>query len=111
MAGSELKAALLIVSDTASADPHSDRASSTLKDVFSSIENVQWLVAHTEIVADSISSIQKQIRQWTDTPAGEEINLIVTTGGTGFAIRDVTPEAVEPMLDKKASGLMYVHSV
>jgi gephyrin len=103
-----LKAALLIVSDTASSDPSTDRAGSILRDAFRGAPNSPWDVVHTEIVPDSIPGIQKYIKQWSDAAGGEEVNLIVTTGGTGFAVKDVTPEAIEPMLDKKAPGLMYM---
>lgn len=90
MADSKLKAAILIVSETASQDPSSDKCIPILKDVFAELGNGQWEVAATEIVTDSILDIQKSVRNWTD--GGESINLIVTSGGTGFATKDVTPE-------------------
>lgn len=94
MGDSKLKAAVLIVSETASNDPSTDKCIPTLKDVFNNLGNDQWEVAATEIISDSILDIQKQIRTWTD---GEiPINLIVTSGGTGFATKDVTPEVLMP---------------
>lgn len=47
-------------------------------------------VVETKIVPDNVLAIQKTIRNWTDGP--EPINLILSSGGTGFAIKDVTPE-------------------
>lgn len=86
-----LRAAILVVSETVSNDPSSDKCIPTLKDVFGSLGNSQWDVSETEIVPDNVLSIQKAIRAWSD---GENpVNLIVTSGGTGFATKDVTPEA------------------
>lgn len=86
----KLKAAILIVSETASQDPSTDKCIPTLKDVFSHSGNGQWDVAETEIVPDSVLAIQKTIRNWTDRT--DPINLIISSGGTGFATKDVTPE-------------------
>ena len=61
-----------------------------------------WNIAETRIVADEIATIQEQILCFSRQP---EIDLIVTTGGTGLSPRDVTPEAVRPLLEKQAEGL------
>lgn len=87
---SKLKAAILIVSETASQDPSTDKCIPILKDVFGSSVHDQWDVAETEIVPDNVLAIQKAIRSWTDR--ADPINLIVSSGGTGFATKDVTPE-------------------
>jgi gephyrin len=90
MTDTKLKAAILIVSETASQDPSTDKCIPILQDAFAHLGNDQWEVASTEIVPDSVLHIQKSIRTWTD---GEDsVNLIVTSGGTGFATKDVTPE-------------------
>lgn len=86
----KLKAAILVVSETASKDASTDKCIPTLKDVFTNLGNNQWDVSQTEIVPDSVLAIQKTICNWTD--GAEPINLIVTSGGTGFATKDVTPE-------------------
>lgn len=88
--GSRLKAAILVVSDTASKDPSTDRCIPTLTDVFGTIGDNQWEVTETAFVQDDVLAIQKTIKNWSDGP--EPVNLIVTSGGTGFAIKDVTPE-------------------
>jgi gephyrin len=59
-----------------------------------------WAVAQTKIVPDSIIKIQQAIVDMVKVS-----DLILTTGGTGFGVRDLTPEAVKPLLDKEASGL------
>jgi gephyrin len=89
-AGTKLKAAILIVSDTASKDASTDKCIPVLKDVFDSVGDNQWELTETDIVPDDVLAIQKTIRNWTD--CHEPVNLIVTSGGTGFATKDVTPE-------------------
>jgi molybdenum cofactor synthesis domain-containing protein len=89
-AGTKLKAAILVVSDTASKDASTDKCIPVLKDVFDSVGGNQWELAETAIVPDDVLAIQKIIRDWSD--CAEPVNLIVTSGGTGFATKDVTPE-------------------
>lgn len=88
--GSKLKAAILIVSDTASKDASADRCIPILTDVFGTVGDNQWEVTETSIVPDDVLAIQTKIRGWAD--CHEPVNLIVTSGGTGFATKDVTPE-------------------
>lgn len=87
---SKLRAAILVVSETASQDPTTDKCIPTLKQVFNDLGNNQWDVSETNIVPDNALAIQKSIKQWTDGP--EPANLVLTSGGTGFATKDVTPE-------------------
>ncbi|KAK3390981.1 hypothetical protein B0H63DRAFT_389691 [Podospora didyma] len=101
-----LRAAILIVSTTAAKDPSTDTADTTLRSVFESDGRGQWDVAESGIVSDVVTHIQRQIVQWADT-ADDAVNLIVTTGGTGFAVADHTPEAVSPLLHKQAPGLVH----
>ncbi|KAH7115986.1 hypothetical protein B0J11DRAFT_538908 [Dendryphion nanum] len=105
MSSAKLKAAILIVSETASKDRSTDKCIPVLKEVFDKLGNDQWEVATSEIVPDSVIEIQKFIRTWTDCE--EAANLIITSGGTGFAVKDVTPEAVTPLLDREAPGLVH----
>lgn len=58
----------------------------------------------TNIVPDEKIMIQKQIMDWTATSG--DVDLILTTGGTGFGPRDITPEAVKPLLHREAPGMM-----
>lgn len=98
-----LKAAILIVSTTADKDPSSDAADGTLRDVFEKEGSGQWTVVETKIVSDVTTQIQRQIMLWADGA----VNLVVTTGGTGFAPSDQTPEAVSALLHKQAPGLVH----
>lgn len=85
-----LKAAILVVSTTAAEDPTTDAAEETLRSVFDQDGGGRWQVIETKIVPDSVSQIQRQIMMWADV--ADQTHLIVTTGGTGFAVSDHTPE-------------------
>ncbi|KAK0627259.1 gephyrin [Immersiella caudata] len=100
-----LTAAILVVSTTAAKDPSTDAADATLRDVFTQDGGGQWTVSESKIVSDDAIQIQRQIQAWTDGP--DPVNLIATTGGTGFAIADHTPEAVSVLLHKQAPGLVH----
>jgi gephyrin len=99
MAQPRLKAAILVISTTAAKDPSTDKSGRVLKDVFDGEGAGQWDVVYIKIVGDVVHDIQHTITQWTDH--GDPMNLIVTTGGTGFATFDNTPEACTfDMLDE-----------
>ena len=83
-----LRAAILVVSETATQDPSTDRCLPLLGDVFE--QSKQWQVSLTKFVRDDILEIQRSIMEWTD--GSDSVNLIVTSGGTGFATKDHTPE-------------------
>ena len=87
----KLKAAILIISDTASKDASTDRAIPTREAVFSEAGNGQWDFAEKKIVPDDVLEIQRSIQAWSDD-VDSRVNLIVTSGGTGFAVKDRTPE-------------------
>lgn len=104
MNSSKLQAAILIVSDTAFDNPSTDSTKAILCETFEKAGQDRWTTPQSRIVPDDISSIRNTIQVWCD---GEEaVNLVVTTGGTGFAVRDLTPEAVTPLIDRHAPGLM-----
>jgi len=58
-------------------------------------------LADRRIVRDEVDSIRTIVQEWV---RDEKIHVIITTGGTGFTGRDVTPEAIEPLLSKKMDG-------
>ena len=62
-------------------------------------------LAAKAIVTDEVEAIRKQVGAWV---ADETIDLILTTGGTGFAPRDVTPEAVKPLIRREMDGFAAV---
>ncbi|PNS18794.1 Gephyrin [Sphaceloma murrayae] len=102
-----LKAAILVVSDTASKDPSTDKCESTLREVFQAATSATtaWEISQVAIVPDDALAIQRQVTQWTDQ--GDPVHLVVTSGGTGFTGKDITPEAITPLLHKQAPGLVH----
>ena len=91
-----LRIALLTVSD--SRDEESDRSGSLLAERLTTAGHE---LAAKAIVKDEVDAIQAHVRAWV---ANEEIDLIISTGGTGFATRDVTPEAVRPLFRREMDG-------
>ena len=81
---------ILVISDTATSSPSTDSTGPMLKGEISRASTNLWGIPEIRIVPDDVLDIQRSILQWTDGPS--YMNLVITTGGTGFAIRDVTPE-------------------
>src|SRR4051812_3836856 len=91
-----LNIAVLTVSDTrALAD---DKSGQTLADRLLAAGHH---LAAREIVTDDVEAIRAVIRRWI---AEAGVDVVITTGGTGFTGRDVTPEAVEPLFEKRMDG-------
>lgn len=92
--------AVLTVSDTRSAD--TDTSGALLVD---RLAKAGHELAGRAIVTDEIEAIRGQVSAWVANPA---VDLIISTGGTGFAPRDVTPEAVKPLLRREMDGFSTV---
>ena len=88
-----LKVAVLTISDTRSIKD--DKSGAVL---VQRVVAAGHLVAERSIVTDDIDAIRARVKAWIEDPV---IDVIITTGGTGFTGRDVTPEAVEPLFEKK----------
>jgi molybdenum cofactor biosynthesis protein B len=65
------------------------------------LEQAGHALADRAIVKDDISAIAAQVQGWV---AREDVDIVITTGGTGFTGRDVTPDAIEPLFDKRMDG-------
>lgn len=91
-----VRIAVLTVSDTR--DEETDTAGLTL---IERIERAGHIVADRKIVKDDVSQIKAQLQQWIDD---FEVDVVISTGGTGVTGRDVTPEAFEQILEKKIEG-------
>jgi molybdenum cofactor biosynthesis protein B len=91
-----LKIAVLTVSDTR--ELADDKSGATLAE---RIAKAGHAVAARSIVPDEVEKIRAQMRTWIADPA---IDVVISTGGTGFTGRDVTPEAVEPLFEKRMDG-------
>jgi molybdenum cofactor synthesis domain-containing protein len=61
-----------------------------------------WDIVRQEIVPDELDILISTLASWADSG---EVDVILTTGGTGFGVRDVTPEATEAVIERKATGL------
>lgn len=62
-------------------------------------------LADKAIVPDDVTAIQAVLREWTKDP---QVDLVISTGGTGFSPRDVTPEAVRPLFRREMDGFGVV---
>lgn len=95
----KIKFAVLTVSDRSSRGEREDLSGKVLIDKIAAVDQENKYYA---IVPDEIPEIQATILKWCDDP---EINAIITTGGTGFAPRDVTPEATRPLIERFTPGV------
>ena len=91
-----LNIAVLTISDTRSLDD--DKSGTTLSERLTAAGHM--LAART-IVTDDVEAIRSMMKEWIADPG---IDAIITTGGTGFTGRDVTPEAIEPLFEKRMDG-------
>ena len=92
-----MNAAVLTVSDGVSAGVRDDRSG----DVLAELLGQEGFEVERRVVADDVTQIADAIRALADAGA----RLVLTTGGTGFAPRDVTPEATRTVIDREAPGL------
>jgi molybdopterin adenylyltransferase len=94
-----LRTAILTISDRSSRGERDDVSGPAL---VAEIKNLGWVVVKTGLVPDDVEEIKAVLIQWTST---RQIDLILTTGGTGFSPRDVTPEATQAVIERSAPGL------
>lgn len=88
--------AVLTVSDTRT--QKTDKSGTLLA---SMVTDAGHMLSEHAIVRDDIDEIRAQVQNWIDDP---DIDAVITTGGTGFTGRDVTPEAVRPLFEKEIDG-------
>lgn len=100
MSVSVITVGILTISDRSFRGERDDRGSPVLKSV---ARRMGWRISAEEVVPDEIERIQMTLLNWTDD---RKIDLVLTTGGTGIAPRDVTPEATNALLEKELPGLM-----
>ncbi|ADJ24670.1 molybdenum cofactor biosynthesis protein B [Hyphomicrobium denitrificans ATCC 51888] len=91
-----VRIAVLTMSDTRSASE--DKSGDLLAKLISEAGHV---VADRKLVRDDANAIAAAVKGWIDDP---QIDCVITTGGTGFTGRDVTPEAVKPLFEKDIEG-------
>ncbi len=94
-----LRFAILTVSDRSARGAREDRSGPALAEA---VRARGWEVAHTAILADDLPTLRDTLARWADSDA---YDVILTTGGTGFAPRDITPEATLAVVERLAPGL------
>lgn len=94
-----MKIGILTISDRGAQGEYEDRSGPLIAQIIA--EKTAWAVTHQAIVPDEQGQIAATLIQWCD--AG--VNLILTSGGTGFAPRDVTPEATKQVIEREAPGI------
>jgi molybdenum cofactor biosynthesis protein B len=95
-----VRIAVLTVSDTRTLKE--DRSGDVL---VGRIEEAGHILAGRDIVTDDVDEIRARVRGFIDDPG---VDVVITTGGTGFTGRDVTPEALEPIFEKRMDGFSAV---
>ena len=91
--------AILTVSDSATRGTREDVSGPLLR---TRCEELGWEVADSAVVPDEAEPIVERLKEWSDN---KRISLILTTGGTGVAARDITPEATRSIVEREIPGL------
>ncbi|HLJ50519.1 MAG TPA: MogA/MoaB family molybdenum cofactor biosynthesis protein [Bryobacteraceae bacterium] len=94
-----IEAAILTISDSSFEGKRADRSGPALRE---RIEALGWRAARTEIVPDEADTISAKLTEWADS---DHLQVVLTTGGTGVALRDVTPEATLAVVDRAIPGI------
>ncbi|XP_052326774.1 gephyrin isoform X3 [Oncorhynchus keta] len=98
----QIRVGVLTVSDSCFRNLAEDRSGINLKDLVHDPSLLGGFISAYKIVPDEIDEIKETLVDWCDE---KELNLILTTGGTGFAPRDVTPEATREVIEREAPGM------
>ncbi len=94
-----IQAAVLTISDSVTAGTRSDRSGPAVRE---RLEQLGWKVSVMEALPDESREIAARLATLAD---GGQVSAIFTTGGTGVALRDVTPEATRSVIDREIPGL------
>lgn len=94
----QLKAAVIVCSDTISAGQKEDRAG---KAIITNLQNNNVEITAYEIIPDEKDAIQQKTKHYVD----DNVDLVIFTGGTGLSKRDVTPEALESIIERTIPGI------
>jgi molybdopterin adenylyltransferase len=94
-----LRFGILTVSDRSAHGEREDLAGPGLVEFVSA---QGWKVERTAIIADDLAALRETLSAWAD---GADLDIILTTGGTGFSPRDITPEATRLVIEREAPGL------
>jgi len=94
-----LRFGILTVSDRSSRGERPDASGPVLVKI---VKERDWLISKVEVVPDNFAILQETLIQWADSG---NLDVILTTGGTGFSPRDITPEATQTIIERSAPGL------
>ena len=95
----QIHAVVITASDACSHGEREDKSGEALVEL---LTEMGALIVAKEILSDDLEPLSDKIRSYADRP---DVNLIVTTGGTGFGLRDNTPEATKRIIERDAPGL------
>ena len=96
---SDIRVAVLVASDSGAAGDRADRSGKLIEEL---VTAAGWIASEKVITPDDRAVIAAQLRSWAD---GGDVELVVTTGGTGVGPRDVTPEATLDVVDRLVPGM------
>lgn len=98
----KIRVGILTISDRCSRGEQEDISG---KEIEKALPSDTYVVALYAVIPDEKKAISDTLKRWTDI---YDCALILTTGGTGFSKRDITPEATLRVLDRQASGLVHL---
>lgn len=94
-----IRVGILTVSDGCARGEREDRSGAKIAEW---CQRLGYEIVHREVVADETAAIVPLLLEWSD---GSEVDVVLTTGGTGLTPRDVTPEATRAVIDRDAPGI------
>ena len=94
-----IRAAVLTISDSVAAGTRTDRSGPAVRE---RLEQLGWGVPVLEAIPDELDQISARLTELSDS---RQVSAIFTTGGTGVALRDITPEATRAVLDREIPGI------
>ena len=94
-----LSIAILIISDRSSSGTREDLSGPALQDA---VKNAGWTVSQFKVIPDEYIEIRDTLITWSDSGTNQ---VVLTSGGTGFSPRDITPEATREVIEREAPGL------
>ncbi len=95
-----IKIGILTISDRGARGEYEDRSGPLMGQILS--ERTPWEISHQAIVPDEFEQIVQTLEMW----CADGVNLLLTTGGTGFAPRDITPEATKRVIERETPGIV-----
>ena len=95
-----MRVAILTISDRSSRGERSDEGGPLIAQIIG--ETLKWDCSLTKIIPDDLDQIRNTLIEWCDS---NRADLVLTTGGTGFAPRDITPEATRSVIEREVPGI------